>query len=60
MDDIGIGLSICTNTQVLASPQNTRAYVNSPEDREWVSIAETASILGRKMQPFVVLKGNDP
>ena len=60
MDETGIGLGICTNTQVLASSRSTCAYVKSPEDREWVSIVETVSVAGRKIRPLVIFRGSDP
>jgi hypothetical protein len=46
MDETGVALGVCTNTQVLASSTKKKAYVKSPENREWVSIIETVSATG--------------
>lgn len=48
------------NTRVLASSQRTRAYSKSPQNREWVSIIETISPVGRIIKPLVIFKGQDP
>ena len=57
MDETGVALGVCTNTQVLASSTKKKAYVQSPENREWVSIVETVSATGRKLQALVIFKG---
>jgi hypothetical protein len=38
MNGMGIALGLCTNTRVLASSLNKKAYSKSRENREWVSI----------------------
>ena len=40
MDESGLSLGVCTNTQVLTGSQRKKAYVKSPENREWVTIIE--------------------
>lgn len=57
MDEHGIGIGICTNSQVLASSTKRRSYVKSPESREWVSIIETVSPLGGFTRPLIIFKG---
>jgi hypothetical protein len=59
MDETGIGLGICTNTRVLAEAGKSRTYVQSPQNREWVSIVETVSADGRSLQPLIIFKGKD-
>jgi hypothetical protein len=57
MDETGCALGVCTNSQVLASATKKKAYIKSPEDREWVSIIETISATGVKLQCLVIFKG---
>lgn len=57
MDETGCALGVCTNAQVLASSTKKKAYIKSPEDREWVSIIETISATGVKLQCLVIFKG---
>lgn len=57
MDETGIALGVCTNTQVLASLSKKKAYIKSPEDREWVSVIEAISATGAKLQCLVIFKG---
>ena len=57
MDETGIALGVCSNTRVIASSSKKKAYVKTPENREWVSIIETMSSTSRKLTPIVVFKG---
>jgi hypothetical protein len=57
MDETGCALGVCTNAQVLASSSKKKAYIKSPEDREWVSTIETISATGVKLQCLVIFKG---
>lgn len=57
MDETGVALGVCTNTRVLASSSKKKAYIKSPEDREWVSIVEAISATGVKLQCLVIFKG---
>ena len=57
MDETGCALGVCTNTRVLASAAKKKAYIKSPEDREWVSVIETISATGVKLQCLVIFKG---
>ena len=49
MDETGVALGVCTNSQVVASSSKKKAYIKSPENREWVSIIETISAVGVKL-----------
>jgi hypothetical protein len=57
MDETGIALGVCTNTRVLARASKKKADVKSPENREWVSIIECVSAIGRKLRCAVIFKG---
>ena len=57
MDETGVALGVCTKAQVLASSSKKKAYIKSREDREWVSIVETISATGIKLQCLVIFKG---
>jgi hypothetical protein len=57
MDETGIALGVCTNTQVIARAGKRKAYIKSPGDREWVSIIEAVSAAGRKLRCMVIFKG---
>jgi hypothetical protein len=57
MDETGVALGVCTNFQVVASSSRKKAYSKSPEDREWVSIVESISATGVRLQCLVIFKG---
>jgi hypothetical protein len=57
MDETRIALGVCTNSIVLASSSKRKAYVKTPENREWVSIIEAVSAAGQKLRCLVVFKG---
>jgi hypothetical protein len=57
MDETGIALGVCTNTRVLASSSKKKAYIKSPENREWVSIVECVSATGQRLRCVVIFKG---
>ena len=57
MDETGIAISVCNNTRVLASTYKRKAYVKSPENREWITIVECVSADGRTLRPLVIFKG---
>jgi hypothetical protein len=59
MDEHGIALGMCVNSQVLASSKKKRTYTKSPEDREWVSLIETVSAAGRKTRNLAIFKGQN-
>ena len=56
-DETGIALSVSRNANVLGLSSIDRIIIKSPKDREWVSIIETISALGRKLRPIVIFKG---
>jgi len=57
MDESGIALSSCTNSIRLGDALKKKTLVQSPENREWVSIVESISALGRSIRPLVIFKG---
>jgi DDE superfamily endonuclease/Tc5 transposase DNA-binding domain/helix-turn-helix, Psq domain len=57
MDEVGIGLGICANSTVIADSQKSTAFIESPIDREWVTIVETVSGTGRYIRATVIQKG---
>ena len=40
MDEHGIGLGVCNNSRVLVASGKRKTDMQSPENREWVSILE--------------------
>jgi hypothetical protein len=56
MDETGIALGVCTNSQVTASSTKKKAYTKAPGDREWVSIIEAISATGRRLRCLVIFK----
>ncbi|KAI1007141.1 hypothetical protein K3495_g1079 [Podosphaera aphanis] len=57
MDETGIALGVCSNSQVLASPKKIKTYQKSPDNREWVSIIEAVSAAGKKSKCLVIFIG---
>ena len=57
MDEQGLGLGICSNQYVLTSSKKKKTLLKTPETREWVSVIETISATGRKLNPLVIFKG---
>ena len=57
VDETGIALGVSRNANVIGSSSTDRTTIKSPEDREWVSIVETISALGRTLRPLVIFKG---
>jgi hypothetical protein len=56
MDETGIALGVCTNSEVIARAGKRKAY-KTPGDHEWVSILETISAAGQKLRCIVIFKG---
>lgn len=56
MDESGLGLGRCSNQRVVGGSRTKRTYVKSPETREWVTIVEVISALGRFLRPTVIFK----
>ncbi|KAI2486298.1 hypothetical protein Ptr902_00431 [Pyrenophora tritici-repentis] len=46
MDETRIAIGVCNNSRVLASACKRKAYVKSPENREWITIVECVSADG--------------
>ena len=57
IDETGIALGVCTNQRVIGSSETTHTYIQTPENREWVSIIECISASGLKITPVVIFKG---
>ena len=57
MDETGIALGVCSNQTVVGTSNTTSTYKATPENREWVSIIETISTEGRRLQYLVIFKG---
>jgi hypothetical protein len=57
MDESGIALGACTNSIRLGDASKKKTLVQSPKDREWVSIVEAILALGRLIRPLVIFKG---
>jgi len=57
MDETGIALGVCANQWVIGKSSTKSSYVQSPENREWVSIIETISATGAYTKPVVLFKG---
>ena len=60
MDEAGTALGSCTNSMVLGDSQKKRTYIQSPQDREWASMVETVSALGRSTRPVAIFKRKNP
>jgi hypothetical protein len=58
MDETGIALGVCSNQRVVGKAATISSYKATPENREWVSIIETISATGRRLQCLIIFKGN--
>lgn len=54
MDEHGIALGVCSNSQVTSKAGRKKAYIKSPKNREWVSIIETVNANGQPNRPYDV------
>ena len=59
MDESGLGMGRCSNQLVIGSSRSKRTYVQSPETREWVTIIEVISAIGRTLRPTVIFTGQN-
>jgi DDE superfamily endonuclease/Tc5 transposase DNA-binding domain len=59
MDETGIALGACTHQRVIGKSSSSRIYKKAPENREWVSIVETISAVGRAIRCLVIFKGKN-
>jgi len=59
MDETGKAMGVCANTRVLADSRKSKAYKQSPENREWASIIECVSATGKKLRCGVIFKGKN-
>ena len=60
MDETGVALGVCMNSQVRGQASKKRTYVKVPGNREWVTIVETISAGEVKIQPLVIFKCQAP
>ena len=58
-DETGIAMGICSNQRVLGTTETKRSYVKSPENREWGTIIEAGSAVGRTIDPLILFKGQN-
>lgn len=56
MAEHGIALGVCTNSVALRASGKRRTYIQSPENREWVSVIEAISAAGNYIRPLVMFK----
>ena len=56
MDETGRAMGVCSNSRVLADSRKKKAYLSSPDNREWTSTIECVSATGRKLRCVVILK----
>jgi len=57
MDETGIALGVCSNQVVVGKTTTTSSNKATPENREWVSIIETISVIGRRLHCLIIFKG---
>ena len=57
VDETGIALGVCNSHTVLGTTATTKSYMQTPENREWVSIIECVSAIGKKIKPVVIFRG---
>jgi len=57
MDETGIALGVYSNQQVVGKTTTTSLNKATPENREWVSIIETISVIDRRLQCLIIFKG---
>jgi hypothetical protein len=57
MDETGIALGVCNNQRVIGTTSTTSSFKKTPENREWVSIIETISAEGIRLQALIIFKG---
>ena len=57
MDESGTALGACVNSVRLGDALKNKTLIQSPEDREWVSIVKSVSVLSRLIPPLVIFKG---
>ncbi|OCK93567.1 uncharacterized protein K441DRAFT_723033 [Cenococcum geophilum 1.58] len=57
MDESGIAVGSYTNSVRLGDALKKKTLIQSPEDREWVSIVEAILALSRLIWPLVIFKG---
>ncbi|KAF1996932.1 CENP-B protein, partial [Amniculicola lignicola CBS 123094] len=50
---------VCINTRVLSSSKKKKAYIQSLENRKWVSIIECISTTRQKLHYIVIFKGKN-
>ncbi|PWW73741.1 hypothetical protein C7212DRAFT_284130 [Tuber magnatum] len=56
MDEHAIALEVCSNTRVLGASGKSKTYIQSPENREWVSVIEAINGVGQFVHPLVLFK----
>ena len=59
MDEHGPGIGVCNNSRVPRASLERKAYIQSPEIREWVSVLKCISASGQFIRPLVIFKDKD-
>ena len=57
VDETGIALGVCNSHTILGTTATTKSYMQTPENREWVSIIECVSAIGKKIKPVIIFRG---
>ena len=57
VDKIGIALGVCNSHTIIGTTMSTKSYMQTPENREWVSIIKCVSASGQKIKPVVIFRG---
>ena len=50
VDEIGIALGVYNSHTVIGTTMSTKSYIQTPENREWVSIIKCVSASGQKIK----------
>jgi hypothetical protein len=59
VDETGLSSGVCKDTKVIGAADKKRTQKESPQTRDWVSIVESVSAEGKKIQPLVIFKGQN-
>lgn len=56
MDENGYMMGIANNSKVVFSKYQKQIFINKPGNREWASLIEAISTIGKRLSLFVILK----
>ena len=60
MNEHGIALRVCSNTQMLARAERNKIYIKASENHNWVSIVKTVNADDQSIQSLVIFKDKYP